>query len=402
MGAVRGTAHRRGNDPTDPPRDRLRLLGHLWIALGLVLALGAASASEHPPELQIFGHLTQAYGESEMGSILGATADGTTDLRKIAVQFRWEKSPKDTVVIQIAHERRGNDVFFPKEDEVEIDWAFYERRLAPSTALKIGRLNVPLGIYNEIRDVGTLLPFFSLPISFYTGLLSSAETVDGLSLAHTFAARTDWALEAELYYGGWDTYQQQVDPTADFGLVNLEARAEDGIGLQLWLDTPVQGLRLGAGTLTWILQGPISIPSGKDRWDTHHFSIDFNREPWVFRTEARRWRFDQDFARFFGMPMSRPGKAGRDGLYAQLGFWVTPQIGLFGQYEETSLENNVDLPQLDDFHRDRAFSVNYRYRPDLLAKLEYHMSRTRFPLGEGDVPGVDDVDWVIVGLSVSF
>lgn len=382
--------------------------GLVLVLLGLLLPRPAAAA-EIPEKLQIFGHLTQAYGESSQGSIQGATEEGTTDLRKIAVQFRWEISERDTAVVQLAHERRGNDFLFPEHDEVEIDWAFYEMRPTPTTTLKVGRLNVPLGIYNEVRDVGTLLPFFNLPISFYAGVLDSAETVDGISVAQTIVPRSDWNLETEFYYGGWDTFQQQVKPEEEFGIVNLDARAEDGLGVQLWLNTPIEGLRLGAGALTWLLNGPLSLPGSKDRWKTHHFSLDASFEKWMFRAEHRKWRFDQDFGAFAGLPDSLPGKAEREGFYVQLGVWLTPAIGLFGQFEDTSLRDNLNLfPRLEDFHRDKALSLNYRLRPDLLFRLELHAADTRLPLADPELPpdiigrGPIEVEWAILAFSVSF
>jgi len=380
-------------------------------SLGLVCLGVLASplpATETAEDLRISGFLTQAHGQSSTGRIQGATKDGTTDLRNVAVQFRWEKSERDTVVVQLSHEKRGDDLFFPDGDEVEIDWAFYELRIRELTVIKVGRLNVPLGIYNEIRDVGTLLPFFELPVSFYAGVLSSAETVDGISFSHTFAPRSEWALEAEAYHGGWDTFQQQVDLESDFGIVNLEARAEQGLGLQLWLQTPIRGLRIGGGTLTWLLHGPLSMPGRKDRWQSDHLSLDLTGERWMLRAERRQWRFDQDFGAFLNLPVSLPGRAQRDGLYVQLGGWVTPRVGLFAQFDEASLEDNLGLlPQLDDFHEDLALSFNYRVRPDLVIKVEHHDASTRFPLGTPDQPmgvGSDPVDvtWTIASLSVSF
>ncbi len=52
-------------------------------------------------------------------------------------------------------------------------------------------------------------------------------------------------------------------------------------------------------------------------------------------------------------------------------------------------------------------SLNYRFRPDLLLKVEYHSASTQFPLGVPDSQmgvGSDpvDVEWAIAGLSVSF
>ena len=369
----------------------------------------SAQAEEVAGKVRVFGHLSQAYGRSDRGTIQATTQGGTTDAGNIAIQLRWEISPRDTAVVQLSHERRAEDIFSPNQDELEIDWAFYERRVAESTSVKVGRLNVPLGIYNEIRDVGTLLPFFNLPISFYTGVLSTAETVDGISLSHTFAARSEWDLEVELYYGGWDTAQQRVDIDAKFGIVNEEARAEDGTGVQLWLNTPFPGLRLGAGGLTWLLEGPVSPPGVKERWESYHLSLDLTAEPWIVRSEFRHWRFEQDFGGFLSLPVSIPGIAQREGFYVQLGYWATSKIGLFGQYERATLDNNLDLlTNVEDFHEDRAISLSYRLRPDLVVRAEHHWADTQFPLGESVAPPTIDtqrpeqVRWLIVALSASF
>ncbi len=375
----------------------------LWVSGPLQL-----SAEDLPDKLRIFGHLTQAYAESSLGSILGATKSGTTELNSLAVQFRWSISDRDAAVIQLAHENRSNDIFSPIGHDVEVDWAFYERRIGRTTALKVGRLNVPLGIYNEVLDVGTLLPFFHAPISFYSGVLNTAETVDGISISHIFAARSDWNLEAHAYYGGWDTAQQRVSSDAEFGLVNLDARAEDGVGVQLWLNTPTHGVRLGGGYLTWRLDGPNTPPNTRDDWESYHVSLDVDTGKWLARAEWRDWSFEQDLGAFLGLSESILARTGRTGRYCQLGAWFTPRIGLFGQFEDISLRDDPGLqPQLRDFHQDAALSANYRFRPDLVAKVEVHRSETRFPLADPSRPQTFGgpevgVDWLIASLSVSF
>ena len=117
--------------------------------------------------------------------------------------------------------------------------------------------------------------------------------------------------------------------------------------------------------------------------------------------------FEQDFGGFFNLPTSIPGDAERDGFYVQVGAWVTEKIGLFAQYEETSIEDEEPLvPDLDDFHEELAVSLNYRFNVDLQARIEFHTADTRLPLGipttGGLVQDPEDVDWGIVALSVSF
>lgn len=399
------------------PSTALRQAGTtLALALTFGLAASAVAAADLKGEVLVFGHLSQAYGKSSRGTIQATREDGTTEIGNIAVQFRWEITPDDTAVVQLSHERRAGDIFFPEQDEIAVDWAFYERRIAENTALKVGRLNVPLGIYNEVRDVGTLLPFFNLPLSFYAGVLSTAETVDGISVSHTLAARSDWDLEVHAYYGGWDTAQQQVEPESPLGLVNRQARAEDGLGVQLWLNTPMPGLRLGAGGLTWRLDGPVSPRGTLEHWNSYHLSLDVAVDRWMVRSEYRRWRFDQDFGGFLnlrdpatGDRLSLPGKAEREGFYAQAGIWATPRIGFFGQFEKTTLDNNLQLlSNARDLHEDRALSLSFRFRPDLVLRVEYHWADTQLPLGESpDQPpitelGAVDVHWLIAAMSVSF
>ena len=87
-----------------------------FVLLAALLPLSAVA--EDPPEkkFQVFGYLTQAYGQSSKGSILGTEEDGTTDLGNVAVQFRWNRSERDAIVVQLAHERRGDDLFLPKDE----------------------------------------------------------------------------------------------------------------------------------------------------------------------------------------------------------------------------------------------------------------------------------------------
>lgn len=53
------------------------------------------------------------------------------------------------------------------EPDVKLDWAFYERKLGQDTSIRVGRIPQPMGLLNETRYVGTLLPFYRAPYNFY-------------------------------------------------------------------------------------------------------------------------------------------------------------------------------------------------------------------------------------------
>ena len=91
----------------------------------------------------------------------------------------------------------------------------------------------------------------------------------------------------------------------------------------------------------------------------------------------------------------------------QLGLWLTRQVGLFGQFEEAPLGDDLGLLPISRTSTTTPRWPQLPVRPDLLLKVEYHSATTRFPLGLPESQmgvGSDpvDVEWIILALSVSF
>ena len=114
-------------------------------------------------KLNIHGYLTQAYAISDGNKIFGISPHGSADYRNLALQFRYDANPSNTIVFQFSHERLGSTPIMLLKEDVELDWGFFEHRFRNAISIKVGKIQIPLGIYNEIRDVGVLLPFYRLP-----------------------------------------------------------------------------------------------------------------------------------------------------------------------------------------------------------------------------------------------
>ncbi|MCB1036393.1 MAG: hypothetical protein KDD47_21385, partial [Acidobacteria bacterium] len=163
---------------------------------------------------QFHGFVTTAYQEedpdptapfqSSDAIVLGLDENGTWDYRIAALQLRYDPNPKNTFVVQASHRRLGDSPLKDVENDVELDWLFYQFHFTDNTSIKIGRVPVPLGIFNEYRDVGTLLPFFRPSFNFYREGSFVSETVDGAVFHHRFAAASDWSLDLDGYFGEWD------------------------------------------------------------------------------------------------------------------------------------------------------------------------------------------------------
>ncbi|MEM9765000.1 MAG: hypothetical protein AAF968_21265 [Pseudomonadota bacterium] len=336
--------------------------------------------------LTIHGYLQQAYATADFASgglvvpsadevALGIPEDGTFSYRNVALQFRYDITPRDVMVVQLSNRALGESPVEDIEDEVELDWAFYERKLADYTSVKVGRVQIPLGIYNEVRDVGVILPQFRPAFTFYREGTFTNETVDGILLQHTFAPLSDWSLEASAYFGDWELLE--LDPFTAGGQF-VVAKAKDSYGAQLWLNSP-WGVRFGLGgqvrELSGGLEGLVRPVDGTTEFDDIYASIDApigNR--FVVRAEWRLSDAPPDDA-FFGGEFET--------YYIQLGINLTSKLRLFLQteYQEarqdrTDFIRPLGLPATEDteavLREEYSVALNYTIAPHLVLKLEHH------------------------------
>jgi hypothetical protein len=338
-------------------RFRASTLGALAL-LGLAASLPAQEPSGDD-RLAIHGYLSQAYARSSAHPLLGIPTDGTADYRTAALQLRYALTSKDNFVIQLSHERFGESPFAGAKDDVELDWVFYERRFSDATSLRVGKVQIPLGIYNEIRDVGTLLPLYRPPFNFYGEGAFTSETVDGFVLSHTFAAGESWSFDADLNYGGWDILEVSPDSNAV-----SEGRASDQVGVQVWASTPLPGLRVGGGVARFELRDEL-LAGGT-------------------ATEARReWNlgiagsFDRVLARAEYLFVDFPPGDYR-AWYGQLGVRCGEHLQLVAQGDfsrlhfATSPFPGVTVVFDRSFQKDLALAAGWYFRSNLVAKLEAH------------------------------
>lgn len=379
-----------------------------------------AQDSGERSKLQVHGFLTQAYAKakflkrgllspSENELLLGISEDGTTAYRNLAIQFRYEMTPQDIVVVQLSNRSLGDSLITDLEDEVELDWGFYERRIGADTSVKIGRVQIPLGIFNEIRDVGTTLPFYRPSFAFYQEGAFTSETLDGIVVSHNFAAESDWSLETDWYFGEWDLVESLTVPGQQ--TVAL-ARTKDSYGTQFWLNTPVTGLRFGLGghkrkTQGGLFRPPGVIDDGVEEW---YLSVEGAFDRWTVRAEHRQ--FDVTI----GLPFAVLS-AELSSSYGQLGFKVVGPLHAWLQYEvqgdsttSAGLTTGYDI----DYRTDLGFALNYFFTPNVVLKAEYHeVEEEQVGFAPVFIPpatlkfapiiaNADDGNYWIVSLSASF
>lgn len=338
-----------------------------------------------PPEAEesgvvrilVNGYLSQAFAISDGNQIAGIPKQGTADYRTAAVQMRAEITPQDKFSVKLRHERVGQSGLQALQPDVAFDWIFYEHQMG-ATAIKVGRVKIPFGIYNEVRDVGTLLPFYRPSPNFYGEGAFTTETVDGAVVSHVFDVGS-WRLDGDLHYGNW----RFIDRV---GNTFRRRDVRNSRGAELWVKTPISSLRVGAGAIHYDVLD-LGNPGHASHWKTHHFSLDGEFGRVMAQVEYKYI----DFAEGTYV-------AG----YAHLGVKVADKVTLNAQYDYADL--NIDFFRSGRFDTDRVLGVSYAFRLDLVLKMEHHWNEgftSEEPAQNFFAPAVRS-RFAILSLSTSF
>ena len=324
------------------------------------IAGNAVAQSTDGGQLRIHGYLTQGYAVSEGAQHYGMTEQGSTDFRYAALQFRYDKK-QDGFLLQLSGRRLGASPISDFESSVNVNWMFYERRMNNGTQLRIGRVPIPRGIYNEQRSIGVLLPFYRAPVIFYDEGAYFSETIDGAVLSHSFNADRPWSLDAHVYGGGWSllSYDQSG---SDYAIGRV--RAENAFGTQLWLNTPIDGLRLGVAAQKYLwrsIDDDGALIMKQDVYELHG-SVDGNFSRVMLRAETLLQHYETDH--YYAN-------------YVQAGLRLTPRLALnaMGEYAYEREYTAGVYPLNFDWHRSAGIGANYYFSPSLVLKLENHWDK---------------------------
>ncbi len=330
--------------------------------------------------LTVHGYLTQAYAHATDHPVLGIPTDGTTDYRALAVQFHYGMTDFDQLVIQFSHQAFGINPASGFAGDVTLDWGFYQHRFRLGS-LRVGRLPLPRGLWNEVRDAGTLLPFFRAPFSFYS---ETADALDGLAMTAETPPIGGFELEANAYAGSYDFV---FSGHAVTGPYIWAARIEDVVGGQIWLYAPIDGIRVGIGAQKYDEEtGPDSEPEAAFIWQA---SVEADRPLGSIRAE---------YEEIHGSDWSYTA------YYVQGGVRLWRGLSINAQAEFADMR--FDTPggaETLDFNRDYALGARYAFRPELQLKIEAHRVEGYGMERFVDVTGPSlETGYLIVSIAASF
>jgi hypothetical protein len=346
-----------------------------------------ALALELFKDFQVHGFLSQGYILTTNNNLFGSSErGGSLDFTEIGVNASWVPRPNLQLAVQFLSRRAGEAT----ENEPEFDFglldytavATEERRLG----VRLGRVRLPFGLYNDTRDVAFTRPSIFLPQSIYFERSRElAISVDGIMFYGE--ERSAWGkLALEL----GPVLFRVAEENSEIAILGRDFPGELdnrwSFAGRLTYSTPSEALRLAVTGLRLEadynprfprLAFPKELGPGKNLFKPLIFSAQYNAESWSLTGEyARRPIQQEGFSPAFDFDFVG------ESYYIQGIYRIDPRWEMVLRYDVffanvddrdgTKFEAATGRPSHLQFAKDWTVGVRYNITPSLMARAEYH------------------------------
>lgn len=194
--------------------------GALATTVALASSGGRASEPEEQFQLHSYGDLSHERSTVDASGMLLGARETSSNLSLVGI---WQVTDRAKVWTQLF---RSSEL-----GKIRVDWAFVDFQTTGAQTLRLGRIRLPFGIHNEMRDVQALRPTASMPFMYDEELGLVDEAFDGASLEQNFQI-------------GASTVKLEAYGAAQLQSGGAEIARGSVVGARMVLETPVEGLSL--------------------------------------------------------------------------------------------------------------------------------------------------------------
>jgi hypothetical protein len=393
----------------------IRLKNSLSIVAITLVAASSASAwdlkldQEGKHTVGFHGFLSQGFLATSDYNYLGDTEDGSFQFTEVGVNASYSPFKRTRIAVQgFAFDVGDVGNFEPLLDYASIEYTFNDY-----IGLRGGRVRKPSGIYNHIQDLDLARTSVLLPQGIYDARWRDFSTsIDGGMVFGNIPMNKAGSLSYEVFAG-------MINLSDEGGIATLLKNSFgaggrlDGldsfltIGAQLWWNTPVQGLRVGANvsqayefaydyTIFHPLAGAIPARSEADAF-VSQFSVEYLWKSWTFQAEYYFLGLDtQDTLR-------GASTGEQDSWYISAAYRVNKWLEVGSYYTEHYANQSERGGSPDNYQKDVALSFRFDIKDWWLAKVEGHYIRGTSLLRDNLANPVRDNDgWFMLALKTTF
>jgi hypothetical protein len=254
------------------------------------------------PPISVHGFGSQGFlYSSDYNYLAPDTKNGSFQFTEMGLNLSMNPFPRTRIAVQ----GFDFDVGTVGQYDPFLDYALIEYTLNDQVGIRAGRIRRPSGIYNAIQDIDLARTFVLLPQGMYDARWRDwSAGLDGGELFGEFSLHQAGSLSYEAYAGmvsmeengGVARYVQDGGTTLD------TIDSTPIVGGQLWYNTPLDGLRIGAAVSYLSNFGytvTTAIPAAFGGPDLHQvgnvlmqqFSVEYLWKQWTFQAEYSTYNF---------------------------------------------------------------------------------------------------------------
>lgn len=421
-------------------------LNCLWLVIvGILIIFPYDTSLAFDKDFFVSGFVSQGFlVTSDNTFLVDKSVEGSFEFNEAAITIQANLSDRLRVGIQLLALDRGDE----GNNQVLIDWAGGDYHWRDCVGIRAGKIKMPLGMYNQGRDIDMLRTTIFMPQSVYAEQMRDFTLAnEGVSIYGNASFRHVGNFDYEIYGGTLNV----PDPTRGFwgdifvssgygiidGLrdhiasdrgipdtsvtVNFNGSADQRVsfpvvygGSLIW-NTPLTGLRLGN---TWFV-GEFDM---RGRWnytvsvqDTMNsypesFPLDivmdeeFEIDKILSISADYSWQGLTAAAELSSSEIDHGPKKNRsEGYYGQITYQFCPWLTLASYYsvyypnadsKDGDYYVALGYSEYTGWQKDFAFSTRIDVTPNWLMKAEFH-----YVDGVGQLSEVDNRDLILAGTS---
>lgn len=355
------------------------------------------SAMELTDSVAIHGFVSQAYIDTNGNNYFGRSDGGSFDFRELGINGYWQAHKNLNFAGQIISRNAGRE----SNSDPRVDFALADVHIYSDYnsrfGARLGRIKIPLGLYNTTRDAPSARNGIFAPASVYFEQFRNAlVSTDGGGLYGSFSR--PWGdFSFELYAGISDPGDEEMEY-----FVFKQAtpgRFEDASmhGGQLMYEALDSGLRFAVSYTRPSLDYQPLVPfdplmKGDVISDMLLYSGQYNTEFWTFTAE---YLLMINNVKGFG-PAFDDFRAKGESYYAQLDYRYRPDLTFSVRYGE-QIVNDEDRdgdkkfnPPYVGYGRNLMLGFQWDFAPGWIARAEYHRTTGTAWLSGVDNPVLSD------------
>ncbi|NJL59729.1 MAG: hypothetical protein HC887_08880 [Desulfobacteraceae bacterium] len=213
-------------------------------------------------DIHIHGFVSQGWLKTDSNNYLSDTQDGTFQFNEIGINFGSVLSEQLRLGIQLF----SRDIGDYYNNDIVLDWAVADYRFSNTWGIKAGKVKMPFGLYNQIRDTDMLRTPILMPSGIYSETRRDyTDAYNGVGVYGSLDVFGAADMNTELFFGTSEISSDGIFFKSDFEKIaktssrtlsqylsyenpNMDTKHVGG-GSVSW-NTPTDGLKIAFSIMT--------------------------------------------------------------------------------------------------------------------------------------------------------